>query len=283
MILVHMMGGLGGQLFQYSVARKLSSINNRRILFITHTLDLKGRNNPNMTPRDFNLDKFNTIGDVANVSDVLGIVGQNVVFIVENSPAFCKKYLEVQQSTYLIGQFGSYKYFSDIRETITKEITVKTPLGGTNSIVMDMIKNSKSVCVHVRRGDYLKIKDESHVSRLCSFNFYKECIDHIAEKIGKDITLYVFSDDPYWVQKNWRFQYETIYVCHNSDADAHEDLRLMSSCQHFVVPNSTFSWWAAWLGQHSDKIVCVAKKWVADNFDNSDLLPEEWIQFDNKL
>jgi hypothetical protein len=53
---------------------------------------------------------------------------------------------------------------------------------------------------------------------------------------------------------------------------------LMSACKHFIIPNSTFSWWAAWLDTNPDKIVIAPKRWFSGSIDTTDLIPEEWVK-----
>jgi hypothetical protein len=90
------------------------------------------------------------------------------------------------------------------------------------------------------------------------------------------VAIYYFSDDPKWV---------TMFlgnllpgnIVSTEGLPAHEELFLMSACRHQVIANSTFSWWAAWLNTHSDKIVIAPRRWLNDDsIDTSALIPREW-------
>ena len=92
------------------------------------------------------------------------------------------------------------------------------------------------------------------------------------------ITLFVFSDDIYWAQANLKLDAPTVFVGHNRAERNYEDLRLMSACRHFIIANSSFSWWAAWLGTAQDKLVYAPARWLNHGLDTRDLIPPGWTQ-----
>jgi len=95
----------------------------------------------------------------------------------------------------------------------------------------------------------------------------------------RDPTVFVFSDDPLWVEANLKLDAPTVIVDIHGPEQAHEDLRLMAACRNFVIANSSFSWWAAWLGEHSSKRVVAPKRWfAAATNDTRDLLPGGWLR-----
>jgi hypothetical protein len=63
-----------------------------------------------------------------------------------------------------------------------------------------------------------------------------------------------------------------------SGQKAEGHLALMSACKNFIIPNSSFSWWGAWLSKNKDKIVIVPKKWSGMKFIRFDVFPKEWIK-----
>lgn len=91
--------------------------------------------------------------------------------------------------------------------------------------------------------------------------------------------LFVFSDDPVWVQENLRLDYPLTCVSLNTADTAYEDLRLMSACKHHIIANSSFSWWGAWLNPNPEKVVMAPTKWANDPALNyPERLPALWYR-----
>jgi hypothetical protein len=101
----------------------------------------------------------------------------------------------------------------------------------------------------------------------------------LAKNISKPV-FFVFSDNIEWAKKNLSTKHEIFFVDHTHDDNAHEDMYMMSQCQHNIIANSGLSFWGGWLNKHSDKIVVAPKEWFRDlKFNqNFDLLPTDWIR-----
>ena len=93
--------------------------------------------------------------------------------------------------------------------------------------------------------------------------------------------FYIFADDIDIVKNEFDFPYPVIYV---TPEDSSSGMRLMYNCKHYVIANSTFSWWGAWLNNNENKIVICPKRFYKLNdkwHDSTDLCPKEWISIDN--
>ena len=101
--------------------------------------------------------------------------------------------------------------------------------------------------------------------------------------MGREIKnphFFVFSDDPAWVNNNFRIDFPMTIVAHNDDSNGFEDMRLMSICKDHIIANSSFSWWGAWLNGREQKIVIAPQKWFNDqSVDTSTIIPEKWLKF----
>ena len=134
-------------------------------------------------------------------------------------------------------------------------------------------EDEESVCVHIRKGaDYV-----ANRLAVCSIEYYKKAIGVIEDRIqGCKVRYFVFSNDIEWCKKELNNFRDFVYVDANDGAHPVEELRLMMSCNHFILSNSTMSWWAQYLCEAEGKIVIAPKKW--NNFEYADGIYEEgWI------
>ncbi len=267
MIVVKIHQGLGNQFFQYALARKMSLKNKDNFkldvsFYVASGLD---------TPREYRLRHFNIIENIATPEEVrrlklpYGIFSSMYrwferhvlrVFNIEFKPEVLNK----KGDMYLDGLWQSEKYFSDIREVLLKELSLKNPLGVAAAFVADQIKKTASpVSLHVRRGDYVYNPITSRYLGTCSSVYYAEALNLLQKKVETP-TLFIFSDEIEWVKENMTFDMPVVFVSDLSIAD-YEELVLMSMCQHNIIANSTFSWWGAWLNQNPQKIVIAPQQW----------------------
>ena len=109
--------------------------------------------------------------------------------------------------------------------------------------------------------------------------YYGKAATLICEKVMNPV-FYIFSDDINWCKQNIRLPGDTIYI---EDEFAGEKscghFALMMACKHFIIPNSSFAWWAAWLNSNPNKIVIAPKVWFHNSmWDTKDILPPNWIK-----
>jgi hypothetical protein len=176
----------------------------------------------------------------------------------------------------LKGLWQSPLYFAKYQDEIRKIFTIKENyIDNLDSIAND-IKNSQSVSVHIRRGDYLS-KIAYRELGLTSIEFYKKSIAYMSETITNP-QFYFFSDDIEWVKSEFHLP-NANFVSGEKTKNNIEDFYLMSQCKHNIIANSTFSWWAAWLNENPEKIVVAPIKWFNKlRHSTKDLIPEKWIR-----
>lgn len=291
MIITRLSGGMGNQLFQYALGRALSLKYNTMLGLDIHDL-LDRTPRPGFTFREYDLDLFNITAEIVPQSNVprkyrswgTGKVGLYINKLRrllfggkgrERGFTFQPEVLSLGSDAYLDGYWQSYKYFESIADTIRKDFTLKQSLPAHIQRLQTEIRSRQSVCLHVRRGDYVGNAYHEVVFK----DYYYQALDVLEAKVVIE-HIYVFSDDIAWCKDNLAFLHPATFV---DDIYAGErasgHFALMQSCTHFVIPNSTFSWWAAWLGESKDKIVIAPKRWFGDSsIDTSNRIPPEWIR-----
>ncbi len=196
--------------------------------------------------------------------------------VTEPYPRYWSGIDDVPNDCYLSGYWQSEKYFKDVAEIIRTDFSFSIPPNQLNTIVADNISNCNAVSVHVRRGDYVSDAKTYANHGVCSIDYYRSAINLIAVHINAP-EFFIFSDDMEWAKSHLRMDFPCHYIDHNRGSDSFNDMRLMSLCQHHIIANSSFSWWAAWLNSNSDKIVIAPNKWFAHAATPTDLLPQSWI------
>jgi hypothetical protein len=135
------------------------------------------------------------------------------------------------------------------------------------------INVANAVCVHVRRGDYLKAPHFEHHG-LCSAEYYRRAMQDMRERTANP-AFFVFSDDWAWAREHLSGG-DAVVVNANGPEAGQDELRLMAACRHHILANSSLSWWAAWLAAGDGQIVIAPKPWFNTNADTPDLLPPAW-------
>lgn len=175
----------------------------------------------------------------------------------------------------IIGCFESSKYFDENRIAIIEELTPKFPLLKSNFDLYNIIKNNESICVTIRRGDFL-IEEFKKAHYICTEEYFYKAINMIKEKINNPVFVF-FSDDIEWVKENIYVEGKVYYETGNDPV--WEKLRLMSACKHFIISNSTFSWWAQYLSTNKNKIVIAPSRWN-NEIRNKDIYQDNWTIID---
>lgn len=177
-----------------------------------------------------------------------------------------------EKNKFILGNYENKKYFDDIKEMLQTEIIPKKVTVECMEM-LDCIKNNESVCISIRRGDFLN-KELINSRYICTEDYFQKAIKIMRELIP-DSCFCVFSDEIDWVRENFDFGEKVIFESGKNSIS--EKLYMMSLCNHFIISNSTFSWWAQYLAQNKEKIVISPDKWF--NYDGfvHPLIDPDWI------
>jgi hypothetical protein len=286
-----LIGGLGNQMFQYAAGRALALRKNTEL-----NLDVSGFESYGLH-QGFELQRvfFACTAEIASTSDINRLLGwQSGTFIRRfmKRPAFAafrpdafvvEPYFhywpgidKVPQDCCLVGYWQSERYFADAVPQIRADFAFRLPLENQNAELAKHIDQVNAVSLHVRRGDFVNNPKTSAKHGLCSLDYYRAAIQHVAERVQQP-HFFIFSDDMAWVQENLKIDFPCIYVQHNCGAESYNDMHLMSLCRHHIIANSSFSWWGAWLNLNMEKIVVAPQKWFAKEADVQDLFSTGWV------
>lgn len=291
-IIPRIFGGLGNQLFCYAAARRLALVNNADLVID----DVSGFERDHDYHRQYQLGHFSIPCRKATPAERLEPfshirrflkrrLNQRCPFearsyIQQEGIDFDPRLLQVKPrgTVYLEGYWQGEDYFKDVEETIRSDLRILPPTDAANQVMVTWMQDCLAVAVHVRFFDAPAAGGINNAPG----DYYTRAV-HFMETFAPNAHYFVFSDRPEDARASIPLPDERVTcVIHNrGDENAYADLWLMTQCQHFIIANSTFSWWGAWLAAHPEKQVIApgfemrqGKMWWG--FEG--LLPGEWIR-----
>lgn len=269
MIIVRLMGGLGNQLQQYALYRKLGILGKEARLDTSWFADKVQEKM--QAPRPLELDRFEGLSiKTAAAEEVRSLLGRRCeepAGLWEKvkrkiSPALVSVFEETQMyhpevfgwdNKYLIGYWACEAYYADILETLRSEIRFPVSHDPRNAEMVEEMEQTQSVSIHIRRGDYLDAANIEMFGNICTECYYERAVSYLKEKADNPV-FYVFSDDSDYVRAKYQGK-EYRIIDWNQGEDSLYDMMLMSHCRHNICANSTFSFWGARLNGHAGKIM----------------------------
>jgi len=257
------MGRLGNQMFQYAALRGIAKNNGYDYCLPLHK-DALNDGIGNMLKTE--------LFDCFEMSSVNPL---NVQFIDSDRPILQEQGFHFNENLFndcpdwisLHGYFQTEKYFTNVEKVIRKDFKFKEEY---RIPCEEMIGEEDYIALHIRRTDYLQ--NAANHNNL-SLDYYEEALS----KFPEDSSVIIFSDDPEWCSQQDLFSDDRFLVSENTNG--YVDLCLMSMCKHFIIANSTFSWWGAWLSKNKDKRVIAPSEWFGpmnSHLDTKDIYCDGW-------
>lgn len=194
----------------------------------------------------------------------------------------------------LDGYFQSSKYFEHNINKIRRIIGIDEKINNVLTKYPEYT-NNKTITIHYRMGDYFNLQAWHPVQKP------KYYIDALKTLVSKGVDIY---------------DYEILYFCEAGDNDVvnkynfeinaalkefygngqgrdlrykkvadnipdWEQLLIMTSSKHYIIGNSTFSWFGAYLSSSINPVICYPNEWFGENYKGTiadDLFPESWIK-----
>jgi hypothetical protein len=269
-VVVKLMGGMGNQMFQYAFGKRISLQTGRELILDLSFLNRRDLG-PNFVYRNYDLDIFNL-----SKHKIVDKFDKNYELIVDDFDFKSKDLTPIDniiekclnnksENIYLDGYWSSPKYFSN---SINSEFLFQDPIINESTPILQDILSSNSVLLNIRRTDFLNGNFHGV--------FEKDYILNSINKLNKtedNLKFFIFSDDIQWCQDNLFDIPNSVIVDHTHKGDKFSNyLQLMTNCKHFIIPNSTFAWWAAYLSQNQNKKVIHPEIWLKELNSTCDLL-----------
>lgn len=293
MILVRYWGGLGNQMFQYAAAKALAEKNNTVVKMDTDLITFNDPNN-SIFKFYFELHAFKIKNDIASVHEkkmflpssnkfleriyykILRLINPKIYY--RQGDKYTDDFWNVKNDTCIEGRFQSEKYFKPYEDVIRKDFEFNLDIPEYIKPLEKKIKSTNAIGIQVRRG-IIKTPYYYNIMGVMDPTYYHQGLEIITAS-EKNIEIFVVSDDINWCKENLKFNFPTTFLSDDIASNNHHiQLYLLSCCKHFIIPNSTFAWWGAWLSDYKNKIVVAPKKWFLDeNYYGDDTVPESWIK-----
>jgi hypothetical protein len=276
-VVVILSGGIGNQLFQFAAGLSLSTRLNTELI-----LDLSWyRHVRRVSRRRMELEQFIDFRNVKTIDSPIHprliwigkmLRGQQIITDSQYRPNEFMNF-STKRDLSLLGHWQSEQYFSNVAKVIRTSINLNTFLSASSGEEERSISSSECIGLHVRRGDYVTNPKSNAFHGVCEKDYYLAGVEHIQQS-SEVRKVFIFSDDPEWCTKNLKLDIETRFF--DSSICDTDQLKLISLCNHHVISNSSFSWWAAWLGKKEGQRVVYPKGWFADGSDLENM-PFGWI------
>jgi len=289
MIVAKLIGGLGNQMFQYAFGSRLAQLSHTELkldiaAFEKYKLHKVAIHHLNVNYNSLLIGEsmVNRLTNEYGIRAILKkakLVKPKIKIIQETTPGFRKELVTpYTQDVYLDGFWQSEKYFKGAEDEIREHLMVITEPSPANQQMLSTIKKTNAISVHIRRADYVTNPHTLSFHGICSMEYYQKAADLVKSKVDNPV-FFIFSDDIAWAKENINFNTKQFFADMNNADTNYEDLRLMYSCKHHIIANSSFSWWGAWLNPLKEKMVIAPRTWFSQpGLDAGDIVPESWIR-----
>jgi hypothetical protein len=192
---------------------------------------------------------------------------------------FYPDFFEQPNDTYLHGMWQSEQFFASVADLVRMQFTFRYPQPPAVAAMAARIAGSgPSAAVHFRRGDYVRNPAFNREIGVLPPDYYIRAVSLLRQR-HPGVTLYIFSDDIDAVEGQFHPDAPHVFVRATQTWNSHDNLRLMSLCDHAIISNSTFSWWAAWLNPSPSKVVIAPEPWFAESsHETADVVPGAWVR-----
>lgn len=288
MIHVIIQGGFGNQLFQYAMGYALAKQLNTKLILDVSFFDYIKKSQSKSTHRENNLNKLNLVnphfestpssfkrimlGAKLHKTWMSGLLGFKYPVIWEDV-ANCRIYqpqllknASGKENAIMYGFWQNTKYFDDVLPELKEQFVPNYELAPEVGKIKQRITQSKaSVGIHVRRGDFVGLGWAEGA------DYYLRAIARIKEEIG-ECSFFIVSDDKNWAKEKFSSVENAEVIDIQTPTCDIDEFFLLSLCEHQIISESTFGWWAAYLNTNPNRKILIPSTAKGEMF------PESWIR-----
>lgn len=285
MIIIHVMGGLGNQLYQYALYEKLKYLGKDVRLDLYAYKEAAGEDREwralelewldalqyevcTADERRLFLDNSMKFADRVRRK----LTGRRDKTVTERADYMPEIF--AMDDVYLYGFWGCERYYADILPLLREKIRFPASADPRNRELAETIGHKNAVSIHIRRKDYLTVADGKRYMGICTDAYYASAVAYITERVENPV-FYIFSDDAAYARAH--YSSDNMHVVDwNTGRESLHDMELMSRCKHNICANSTFSIWGARLNPNPDRIA--VRPLHHDNYESADAetIRENW-------
>lgn len=311
-VVVQLSGGLGNQMFQYAFGRAAAAASKRALWLDSRALDILARRR-GITARALEVEGYALAGRLAGDHELLalgldwrvlpsrmgGPLGRGIGLVQSVGMRLRPPRLNVvrepaldfapgptwladhSRGGYFVGYWQRLEYFAGLREALVREFTPRHPLPNRLAELQDQMAREECLVLHVRRGDFATNPSANRFHGVLSARYFLDAAGKLLERVSLR-HAFVFTDDPEWCHHRLHLPLPSTLVTEEEyGGGALEHQHVMTAGRAFVISNSTFSWWPAWLSGVPDSHVVAPARWVGGLPGWSGPVPEAWIRVEN--
>ena len=262
-------GGLGNQLFQYAFAFTLKhQLRGRTLEAVTSLVT-------NRSPRrDYYLRQLGLeIPECRmDIQRRMGVFWHRSfrkrIPVISHFPGMIMESGDLQRdlkrANTIPGDIWLYGYWQNtqvadmVRDHLRRQVSKYAPTTPESLELAARLSRQTAIAVHVRRGDYVSKPKAHKLHHVCTQQYFLDGVEHLRRK-WPNLPLLVFSDDIDWCKTALGLRGDVDFV--DPAIPDVDQFVLLSRCRHFLISNSTYSWWAAYLGANNDSMIVAPRYW----------------------
>ncbi len=256
-------GRLGNQMFQFAALAGISKSNNLDFVIPDHSMFF-----------DYGGYRYHELQSCFTLENVkFGNIQNSNLIRIDRYDFDESVMTNFPDNVSVFGYFESQRYFEHIEDYIRSNLAFKPHIiKACTEYGTDFMKTNP-VAIVIRRGDFLNPAELPYRS-VCDIPYYESALQEFSRR-----SKIIFSDDIAWCKEQDIFK-DSFFVEYNGEIPkGHFDLCLLSMCNDFIIANSTFSWWGAWLSTNKNKKVIAPVKWFGPALQHHNLkdqIPPSW-------